>query len=108
LPTDLELKALKKKLAKYRSLPDSLKNILKATPKETNSMDVARTICSLLSIFYPENKDFSNQSEIPLVAMGTLTSALNYWYHWAFNGKEIDVNSTDSESIAHHFLRLLY
>ncbi len=40
--------------------------------------------------------------------MGTLTSALNYWYHWAFNGKEIDVNSTDSESIAHHFLRLLY
>lgn len=77
-------------------------------PAQTNSMDVTRTIVSLLSIFHPESSDFSNQSEIPLVIMGTLTSALNYWYHYSHFGKEIDVTSHDQESVASHFLRLLY
>lgn len=71
-------------------------------------MDVARTIVSLLSIFFPEEKDFSNQNEMPLVILGTLTSALNYWYHYSHNGIQIDTSSSDEESIASHFLRMLY
>lgn len=51
---------MKSKLCKYRKIDNKLKNILKQIPKETNSMDVTRTIVSLLSIFYPEKINFSN------------------------------------------------
>ena len=39
--------------------------------------------------------------------MASLGSVLLYWYHYAFNGRRIDVE-TDDDSIAAHFLHLLH
>jgi 2-methylcitrate synthase len=39
--------------------------------------------------------------------MASLGSALLYWYHFAYNGRRIDVE-TDDDSIGGHFLHLLH
>ncbi|MEJ2694518.1 MAG: hypothetical protein P8166_16185, partial [Candidatus Thiodiazotropha sp.] len=39
--------------------------------------------------------------------MASFGSALLYWYHYAFNGKRIEVE-TDDDSIGGHFLHLLH
>ena len=39
--------------------------------------------------------------------MASLGSALLYWYHFATNGKRIEVE-TDDDSIGGHFLHLLH
>src|SRR5690242_1997396 len=48
LPTQTELNQYIKKLIELRTLPESLKNVLKLMPKNTNPMDVLRTGCSFL------------------------------------------------------------
>lgn len=95
-------------VAKYRNLTKKMREVLEKIPKKTNSMDVTRTIVSLLSTVYPEETDFSNQKYIPLVILGSLTSALNYWYHFSQSGLRIDTTSNAKETIGEHFLRLLY
>ena len=72
-------------------------------------MDVMRTAVSALGCVLPE-KDDQNQPGARDIAdrlMACLGSALLYWFHYAHNGKRIDVE-TDDDSIGGHFLHLLH
>src|SRR3546814_3340866 len=40
--------------------------------------------------------------------MASLGSMLLYWYHYAYNGKIIEVDESDEDSIGGHFLHLLH
>ncbi|MBN8902236.1 MAG: 2-methylcitrate synthase, partial [Rhodospirillales bacterium] len=75
----------------------------------SHPMDVMRTGVSALGCVLPE-KDDQNQPGARDIAdrlMACLGSMLLYWYHWAHNGKRIEVE-TDDDSIGGHFLHLLH
>jgi 2-methylcitrate synthase len=72
-------------------------------------MDVMRTGVSALGCVLPEKDDHNSPGarDIADRLMASLGSVLLYWYHYAFNGRRIDVE-TDDDSIAAHFLHLLH
>ncbi len=70
-------------------------------------MDVTRTIMSFLGHLHPEDSDFGNQHDIPMILLGALGPALCFWYHYAFSGIEIETRCDRKESIGENFLRLL-
>ena len=109
LPNQAELDAYKGKLKSLRGLPDAVKTALEALPKTAHPMDVMRTGCSVLGCLETEaditEKD--NANNIIDRLMASFGSMLVYWYHYAFNGKRIDVE-TDDDSIGGHFLHLLH
>ncbi|WP_428488367.1 bifunctional 2-methylcitrate synthase/citrate synthase [Rhodopila sp.] len=109
LPTRAELASYKAKLKALRGLPASLKAVLEALPPATHPMDVMRTGVSALGCMLPE-KDDQNPAAARDIAdrlMASLGSMLLYWFHYAHNGKRIDVE-TDDDSIGGHFLHLLH
>jgi len=53
LPTADQLANLQKRINSKRSLPEILKNILEQLSKESNAMDVMRTISSVMGILEP-------------------------------------------------------
>jgi len=109
LPTRAELAAYKAKLFALRGLPASVKAALEALPAAAHPMDVMRTGVSALGCVLPE-KDDQNQPAARDIAdrlMASLGSMLLYWFHYAHNGKRIDVE-TDDDSIGGHFLHLLH
>ena len=109
LPTRAELAAYKAKLRAYRGLPAAVKQALEALPASAHPMDVMRTGVSALGCVLPE-KDNQNQPGARDIAdrlMASLGSMLLYWFHYAHNGKRIDVE-TEDDSIGGHFLHLLH
>ena len=109
LPTHAELKAYKQKLKSLRGLPQAVKKALEAIPATAHPMDVMRTGCSVLGSCVPE-KDAHEAAEARELIdrlMASFSSMLLYWYHYAVNGKRIDVE-TDDDSIGGHFLSLLH
>ena len=72
-------------------------------------MDVMRTAVSALGCVLPEKDDhnIAGARDIADRLMASLGSMLLYWYHFATNGKRIDVE-TDDDSIGGHFLNLLH
>src|SRR4029453_1160927 len=72
-------------------------------------MDVMRTATSALGSVLPEGeaRKVSEARDIAARLMASLGSMLLYWYHYAVNGKRIDVE-TDDDSIGGHFLHLLH
>ncbi|MET0029000.1 MAG: 2-methylcitrate synthase [Candidatus Thiodiazotropha sp.] len=109
LPTQATLKAYKSKLKSLRGLPQAVKQALEAIPASAHPMDVMRTACSVMGSCIPEKDSHpaSEAREIIDRLMANFGSALLYWYHYAFNGKRIDVE-TDDDSIGGHFLHLLH
>lgn len=109
LPTTAELKAYKAKLKSMRGLPTNVKEALECLPASAHPMDVMRTGVSALGCALPEKDDHNipGARDIADRLMASLGSMLLYWYHWATNGKRIDVE-TDDESIGAHFLHLLH
>ncbi len=109
LPTLAELKAYKTKLKAMRGLPQAVKQALEAIPASAHPMDVMRTACSVMGSCIPEKETHpaSEAREIIDRLMASFGSALLYWYHYAFNGKRIEVE-TDDDSIGGHFLHLLH
>jgi 2-methylcitrate synthase len=72
-------------------------------------MDVMRTGCSVLGTCLPEKEEHP-EAEARLILdrlIASFGSMLLYWYHFAINGKRIDVE-TDDESVGGHFLHLLH
>jgi 2-methylcitrate synthase len=109
LPTESELDSYKRKLKSMRGLPQAVKQTLEAIPASAHPMDVMRTACSVMGSCIPE-KDSHPAAEARYIIdrlMASFGSALLYWYHYAFNGKRIDVE-TDDDSIGGHFLHLLH
>ena len=109
LPTRAELAGYKAKLIALRGLPAAVKQSLEALPAASHPMDVMRTAVSALGCVLPE-KDNQNQPgarDIIDRLMACLGPALLYWFHYAHNGKRIEVE-TDDDSIGGHFLHLLH
>jgi 2-methylcitrate synthase len=109
LPNVAELTAYKNKLRSLRGIPASVKAVLEQLPASAHPMDVLRTAVSALGCALPE-KDDHNQPGARDIAdrlMASLGSMLLYWYHYAVNGKRIEVE-TDDDSIGGHFLHLLH
>jgi 2-methylcitrate synthase len=109
LPNIAELKAYKSKLRALRGIPATVKIVLESLPASTHPMDVMRTYVSALGCVLPETHDHNTPSakDIADRLMASLGSALLYWYHYATNGKRIEVE-TDDDSIGGHFLHLLH
>ena len=109
LPTSSELAAYKTKLKSLRGLPAAVKTALEQLPPSSHPMDVMRTGVSVLGCVKPEKEDHNHPGarDIADKLMASLGSMLLYWYHYAYNGKCIDVE-TDDDSIGGHFLHLLH
>jgi len=110
LPNAAELKAYKTKLKSLRGLPAAVKTALEQLPPSAHPMDVMRTGVSVLGCVLPEKEDHNNAGarDIADRLMASLGSMLLYWYHFAFNGKVIEVDESDEDSIGGHFLHLLH
>jgi 2-methylcitrate synthase len=108
LPDTGVLKAYKSRLKSLRGLPASVKAVLEALPASQHPMDVLRTGVSALGCNLPEKEDHSQTGARALAdkVMACLSSILLYWYHYATNGRRIDVE-TDDDSVGGHFLHLL-
>jgi 2-methylcitrate synthase len=109
LPTSSELTAYKAKLKSMRGLPQAVKQALEAIPASAHPMDVMRTACSVMGSCQPEKETHpaSEARDIIDRLMASFGSALLYWYHYAVNGKRIEIE-TDDDSLGGHFLHLLH
>src|SRR5271168_3288392 len=109
LPNKPTLDAYMAKLKGLRGVPASVRSILEQLPAATHPMDVMRTGVSALGCVLPEKEDHSQAGarDIADRLMASLGSMLLYWYHFATNGRRIDVESED-DSIGGHFLHLLH
>jgi len=109
LPNKAELAAYKTKLQGLRDIPAGVKVALEQLPKTAHPMDVMRTGCSVLGAIMSEDKAHPKDEAQAIVdkLMASFGSMLCYWYHYAYNGKRIDV-VTDDDSVGGHFLHLLH
>jgi 2-methylcitrate synthase len=109
LPNKTELAAYKTKLKSMRGIPFAVQDVLESLPASAHPMDVLRTGCSALGCTLPEkdNHNIQGARDIADRMMASFGSMLLYWYHFAVNGKRIDVE-TDDDSIGGHFLHLLH
>jgi 2-methylcitrate synthase len=108
LPTATELTAYSKRLAQYRELPKSLRNVLENVPKIAHPMDVLRTGCSVLGNIYPESSGSTSQYDIADRLIASFGSMLLYWYHFQMNGVRINTAGSPDDTVAAHFVRLLH
>jgi len=109
LPNRAELLAYKDRLRGLRGLPAALRNVLEQIPASAHPMDVMRTAVSMLGTLEPEKEEMSDSGarNIGDRLVACLGSALLYWYHFAHNGKRIEVE-TDDDSVGGHFLHLMH
>jgi len=109
LPTAAELIGYKRRLANLRGLPAALKIALEQLPPSAHPMDVMRTGCSVLGSLEPEKEAMPEAAarEIGDRLLACFGSMLLYWYHFAHNGRRIEVE-TDDSSVGGHFLHLLH
>ena len=109
LPNRAELAAYKAKLKALRGIPAAVKAALEQLPPSAHPMDVMRTGVSVLGCVLPEKDDHNHPGarDIADKLMASLGSMLLYWYHYACNGRRIEVE-TDDDSIGGHFLHLLH
>jgi 2-methylcitrate synthase len=109
LPNRAELAAYKAKLKALRMLPAPVATVLEQLPADSHPMDVLRTGVSALGCCIPEANDHGGAGarDIADRLLASLGSMLCYWYHFARDGRRIDVQ-TDDDSIGAHFLHLLH
>ena len=109
LPNQAELSAYKARLKSRRGLSAAVRIALECLPAASHPMDVMRTGVSVLGCVLPE-KEVHTVAEARDIAdhlLASLSSMLLYWYHFAHNGRRIEVE-TEDDTIAAHFLRLLH
>ncbi len=109
LPIRAELAGYRAKLKALRGIPASVKTVLESLLASAHPMDVMRTGVSALGCALPEKDDHNHPGarDIADRLMASLGSMLLYWYHYAVNGRRIEVE-TDDDSIGGHFLHLLH
>ncbi|AXC49028.1 2-methylcitrate synthase [Paracoccus suum] len=109
LPTSAALRAYCRKLRGLRGLPVVVRETLEALPAATHPMDVLRTGVSAMGCTLPEVPDHNAPGARDVIdrLIASQGSMLLYWYHYAFNGRMIEVE-TDDETTAGHFLHLLH
>ena len=109
LPNKDQLASYKAKLKSLRGLPQAVRQALEALPASAHPMDVLRTGCSVLGSCLPEKEKSSAAETRDIIdrLIASFGSMLLYWYHFAVNGKRIEVE-TDDDSVAAHFLHVLH
>lgn len=109
LPTKHELINYKAMLQKERSLPANVRAILENIPANAHPMDVLHIGVVALGATLPEreNHPVSEAKAIADKLIACMGSMLLYWYHCAYNGVIIDLDS-DEDTIGGHFLELLH
>ena len=109
LPNGAELEQYKAKLRAARGLPAAVRRALESVPASAHPMDALRTGVSALGCSEPEKDDHGEAGARHIAdrLLASLGSTLLYWYHYAHNGRRIDVE-TDDDSIGGHFLHLLH
>ncbi|MDP7307328.1 MAG: 2-methylcitrate synthase [Roseibacillus sp.] len=109
LPTGPELTAYKARLKSMRHLPDPVKQALEGIPQSSHPMDVLRAGCAMLGSCESESLEQSPDATRGLIdrLMASFGSMLLYWYHYANDGRRIEVE-TDADTIGEHFLELLH
>jgi 2-methylcitrate synthase len=109
LPGAAELTAYKAKLMQLRGLPAVVRNVLEQIPAGAHPMDVMRTGCSALGTALPEKDDHNlpGARDIADRLIASFGSMLLYWYHYATNGRRIEVETGD-DNVGAHFLHLLH
>jgi len=109
LPNRAELTNYKAKLKQLRGLPAAVRSVLEHVPAGAHPMDVMRTGCSAIGSALPEKDDHNlpGARDIADRLIASFGSVLLYWYHYATNGRRIEVE-TDDDSIGGHFLHLLH
>ncbi|WP_342709893.1 2-methylcitrate synthase [Bradyrhizobium sp. B124] len=109
LPSVQELAAYKARLKSLRGLPMAVRLTLEALPASAHPMDVMRCGVSALGCVLPEAADHGVAAACDVAdrLLASLGSMLLYWYHYAHNGRRIEVQ-TDDDTIGGHFLRLLH
>src|SRR6201999_3964203 len=109
LPTRAELMGYKTKLKALRGLPASVKAVLEQLPAASHPMDVLRTGASALGCALPEKDDHNIPGARDIVdrLIASFGSMLCYWYHYATNGRRIEVE-TDDDTVGGHFLHMLH
>lgn len=109
LPTRAEMAAYKAKLQSLREIPDVVTAVLESLPATAHPMDVLRTGVSALGCASTEAEPFASNAGRDIIdrLLASLGSMLLYWYHFAKDGRRIDVR-TDDDSIGGHFLHLLH
>ncbi len=109
LPSTAELAAYRTKLQGLRGLPQAVRDTLEAIPPAAHPMDVLRSGVSALGCALPEAADHNapGARDIADRLIAVQGSMLLYWYHYAHNGRRINVE-TDDDSIAGHFLHMLH
>jgi len=109
LPSRPELAAYKAKLRSLRGLPGAVRQALEALPAGSHPMDVMRTGASALGCVLPEKEDHGHPGARDIVdrLMASFGSMLLYWFHYAHNGRVVDVE-TEDDTIGGHFLHVLH
>ncbi|NNM00046.1 MAG: 2-methylcitrate synthase [Gammaproteobacteria bacterium] len=109
LPDATELANYKARLRRLRGLPVAVQDCLELIPPAAHPMDVLRTGCSMLGALLPENptQPAADARALADKLIACFGSMLLYWYHFAHNGRRIEVD-TDDDSIGGHFLHLLH
>lgn len=109
LPSRSELRAYRAKLRSLRGLPLAVRQTLEAIPASAHPMDVLRSGVSAMGCVLPEAVDHNTPGARDIIdrLIASQSSMLLYWYHFAQNGRRIEVE-TEDESIAGHFLHLLH
>ncbi|MFW9876574.1 MAG: citrate/2-methylcitrate synthase, partial [Candidatus Thorarchaeota archaeon] len=64
LPSNSELEGFKDELIKERNIPDNILTILKSFPRNTTRIELLRTAISALSLYDPDDYDFSEAANI--------------------------------------------
>ena len=106
LPRKNELLYLIKKISALRTIPSKLKTILETLPKNSNCMDIMRTITSVLGILEPENQ-FNNSIDISIRLIALYGPCLIYWYHFHHSNIRINEHTGEYDTVAENFLKLL-
>ncbi len=108
MPNASQLSRYKTRLKMMRGIPAPVKAVLEEIPAAAHPMDVLRTGCSILGTVLPEREDHTPEGARNIAdrLIASFPSMLMYWYHYARNGKKIDLDSGE-DSIAGHFLHLL-
>ena len=108
LPNPFILTRYKQKLLTMRGLPAPVKAVLEQVPTAAQPMDVLRTGISTLGTVLPERDDqaVGEARNIADRLISSMPAMLIYWYHYARNGRRIEVE-TGENSIAGHFLHML-
>ena len=109
LPNRAELVSYKERLRALRGLPAGLRTVLEQIPPSAHPMDVMRTAVSMIGTLEPEKEEMTvaGARQIGDRLLASLSSALLYWYHFAHNGRRIEVE-TDDDSLGGHFLHLMH